>query len=286
MPLTTTLTIRYLSLTMPPELRETLSAQVGHPLKAGDAILISFPTGETLLIDSGMPHSGAMLYARLQELGVAKLDYVLTTHPHWDHIGGFLTILPQIPVGVFYQSPVVHGESEHYQELQELLQTQQIKVVELIEGDRLQFGLVRFQVLNPAQNQIPSSKTLLSTAEINNLSLVLRLDYARFSMLFTGDLYCEQEELLVEKYGAERLHVDVLDVPHHGRATSSSHKFITTVNPQVAIISHEDQGQPREERYKELAIPVVALADHGEILITTNGETTTISAGELTISLD
>lgn len=285
MPHKNTLTIRYLDLIMPPALRASLSAEVGHSLKAGDAILITLPTGETMLIDSGMPHSGNMLKARLQELGVDKFDYVLATHPHWDHIGGFLTVLPQTPAGVFYQSPVVHKESEHYQELQKILLEQNIEVVELVEGDSLHFGPANVKVLNPPRAQIPNPENLISTGDINNLSLVLRLDYGQFSILFTGDLYCEYEKRLVEKYGMESLHVKVLDVPHHGRATSSSKRFISTVNPQVAIISHEDPDQPREERYRGLGIPVLTTSNHGEILITTNGETTTITADDLTICL-
>lgn len=273
----TDLTIRYFSLTMPQELKETLSAEVGHPLKAGDALLLTLPTGEHLLIDSGMPHSGHLLEKRLEELGIKKLDYVLTTHPHWDHIGGFLTILPKIPVGVFYQSPVVHGESDHYQELQQILRTEKIPVQELTEGAKLQFGKVTLEVLNPPAGQIPSPAEPISLPEINNLSLVLRLDYGSFSMLFTGDLYCEQEELLANKYG-KKLNVMVLDVPHHGRATSSSKSFIKTVQPKLAIISHEEPNQPREERYQELDIPVITTAELGEILLTTDGNSAEVSA--------
>ncbi|NMB00026.1 MAG: MBL fold metallo-hydrolase [Firmicutes bacterium] len=267
------LTIRYLFLNMDPNLKETLSSQVGHQIKAGDAILFTLPNGETLLVDSGMPHTGSMLQQRLVELGVTKLDYVLATHPHWDHIGGFLTVFPKIPVEIFYSSPVIHSESEHYQELEKILQEQQIKVANLIEGDSLQLGGVSFAVLNPPSTQVPAVGESVQLSEINNLSLVLRLDYGQFSMLFTGDIYCEQEELLVEKYGTDQLQVDILDVPHHGRSTSSSQAFIIAVNPKLAIISHEDPNQPREESYRELDIPVFSTAEHGEIVIQTDGKT-------------
>ncbi len=279
-----TLTIRYLFLTMDDELREALAAEVGHTQKAGDAILLTLPNGEHLLIDSGMPHSGPMLQARLEELGVRRIDYVLTTHPHWDHIGGFLTILPEIPVGVFYQSPVVYGESEHFQELQKILSEQKITVKELVEGDCLRLGAVSFNVLNPPRSQIPPKGDPITLPDINNLSLVLRLDYGAFKMLFTGDLYCDQEEVLAKKYG-NKLCVDILDVPHHGRATSSSELLIETVAPKVAIISHEDPKQPREERFNRYGIPVITTADHGEILITTNGKTTNIVAGRKNLNL-
>lgn len=278
------LTIRYLFLTMAPELRANLEAKVGHPLKAGDAILITLPTGENLLIDSGMPHTGDILTERLQELGVTKLEYVLNTHPHWDHLGGFLTLLPTIPVGLFFRSPLAHPESDHYKELVDLLEKHSINIVELVEGTSLKFGSVNFEVLNPPISQLPAPEKSVSTAEINNLSLVLRLSYKDFSLLFTGDLYEEQEKILVEKYGS-KLETQILDVPHHGRATSSSEELITTVKPHVAIISHEDPSQPREGRYLEHGIPVVATGDHQEIVIKTNGETTVITAGDLTMEI-
>lgn len=272
------LIIRYLFLNMIPEVKETLASQVGHQIKAGDAILFALPSGESLLVDSGMPHSGSLLLKRLTELRVTKLDYVLATHPHWDHIGGFLTILPHIPVGVFYQSPVIHSESDHYQELKKILQEQEVEVATLVEGDNLQLGGVCFDVLNPSLNQISKSGESLSLAEINNLSLVLRLGYGQFSMLFTGDIYEEQEDALVRNYGPNRLHVDILDVPHHGKSTSSSDKFIATVNPKLAIISHEDPNQPREKRYRKHGIRVLSTAEQGEILIQTDGKTTTVES--------
>lgn len=270
------LTIRYLFLNMAPEVKESLAAQVGHQIKAGDAILLTLPNNETLLIDSGMPHSGSLLLARLTELGISKLDYVLATHPHWDHIGGFLTVLPRIPVGVFYQSPAVHSESEHYQELNKILQAQKVEVVTLVEGDSLQLGGVCFDVLNPPSAQVFKSEEPLPLEEINNLSLVLRLRYEQFSMLFTGDIYAEQEDVLVRNYGSDGLRVDILDVPHHGRSTSSSNNFITAVKPKLAIISHEDPNQPREIRYKEHGIRVLSTAEQGDILIQSDGKTTNV----------
>lgn len=282
---TNQLSIRYLYLTMDTELREGLADKVGHQIKTGDAILLTLPSNKHLLIDAGMPHAGPLLLKRLQELDVTKLDYVISTHPHWDHIGGFLTILPEIPVGVFYQSPVTHPKSEYYQELQSILTEQKIKVQELTEGDRLELDSLQFKVLNPAKEQLAKAGPDLSTAEINNLSLVLRLDYKDFSMLFTGDLYRAGEKVLLRKYGPETLHVDILDVPHHGRATSSMRVFIKTVDPQVAIISHDDPGQPREKRYRRRKIKVLPTADYGEILIETDGENSRISGQDLSFSL-
>ena len=279
------LTIRYLHLTMDKALRESLAAQVGHSIKAGDAILLNLPTGETMLIDSGMPHSGPMLQTRLHDLGITRLDHVLVTHPHWDHLGGLLTVLPQVSVGQFYQSPVIHGASEHYQELQRILEEQEIPIKELLEGDLLRFGALTLEFINPPSEQVPKSGEMITTAEMNNLSLVMRLDYEHFSMLFTGDIYCEQEDVLVSNYGLEKLHVAILDVPHHGKETSSSQRFIKTVNPQVAIISHEESNQLREERYKDLGIPTLSTADYGELVLATDGKTVIITAQTLTTPL-
>lgn len=268
------LTIRYFNLEL--QERDAILSVVDHDVKSGDAILITTPEGNHVLVDSGMPHVGPELKSRLEELGVDRLDYAIATHAHWDHIGGFLTIIGAIEIDQFFQVNVAHN-STNYLTLQDLLDRHKIDTAFLEAGYTFSIGEnIVIEVLNPPAGTVEDGP--LTTSQINNLSLVMRLDYHDFSMLFTGDIYRHQENELVKEYGPEKLGVRVLDVPHHGEETSSSFDFIDAVMPEIVIISRDALASISIfNRYRSYDADVYVTGLNGDIVLETDGKDITVT---------
>ena len=261
------LTIRYFD----------LDADQVYEEYSGDMILITTPEGKNILIDAYGPLVADNAVKRLKELGVDRLDYAFATHPHVDHIGGFPTIFENFEVGKFYQINVPYNTSSHYRRLQESLVDHKIETAFLEEGDTFKIGEdITFTVFNPPKGtspeNVPSPEALAAPKILNQYSLVMRMDYKDFSMLFTGDIYVSREMDLVIEYD-ELLKADILDVPHHGAATSSSYMFLETVQPKYAIVNN-DSLLPAESfgKYTDLGTVMFVTASHGEITIVTDGE--------------
>ena len=244
--------------------------------RSGDLILITTPDGQNILLDSLVPEFGPHIVARLRELGIEKLDYAIASHPHIDHIGGFLTILKEIEVGHFYQINVPYTTSSIYRNLQTILLDREIPTSYLEEGDVFQIGEVEFEVLNPpkgtSSETIPSPEALQNARILNDLSLVMRLDYEDFSILFTGDIYMAREAELVVNF-EEKLDVDILDMPHHGETTSSSSMLILAANPKYAMMSNDGIFSITTiDKYSTYGVEVFITGSNGEITIVTDGQ--------------
>ncbi len=121
------------------------------------------------------------------------------------------------------------------------------------------------------------SKKVQGYKSNNAYSLVLAIDYKGFRSLLTGDIEKEEEKLLNQML-ADRLHSDIIKVPHHGSKSSSTEGFVQKVNPVLAIIScgrDNRYGHPHEEivdRYKELSVPIYNTAEDGAVMIKTDGQ--------------
>lgn len=268
------LIIRYFDLEV--EDRDNLPANVDPDVTSGDVILITTPDGQNIMIDSTVPHLGSALVTRLRELGVEKLDYAFATHPHVDHIGGYQTLLDHIPVDVFYQINLPYETSGNYRRLQEAIARNRVHMEYVERGDVFQVGEVRLEALNPpkgtSRDTVPGDMQM-PTAFVNDLSLVLRLDYKDFSMLFTGDIYLAREMELLDTFSDDKLKVDILDVPHHGCISSSSTIFLLTVDPKYAIISMDGIcSTPVYNKYLQRGIEVFITGYNGEITIVTDGD--------------
>ena len=142
--------------------------------------------------------------------------------------------------------------SENYQEFLKLIKEKNIKVKVVKEGDRVFIeNNVYFDILWPQKDQIQENI-------LNNNSIVTRLTYKAFSMLFTGDIEEIAEEKILETVDKKMLKADVLKIAHHGSKTSSTQEFIENVNPKIALIgvgANNTFGHPNEgviERLKSL----------------------------------
>jgi competence protein ComEC len=217
----------------------TLSQDSATDEKSGDSTLLVSPEGKTMLIDAGSPDCFPQVAGYLDALGVKRLDYVVATHPHIDHIGGLPEIMAKYLVGRLYMSRLVYPTSA-YAAYMSALKRLGVPVTYLEEGSSFSFGdSIEVKVLNPEPDIVyydgyPAN----STQFVNNHSLVLKFKFGKATMLFMGDVYSPREAELLEKYGPE-LKADVLKVGHHGSDTSSSKSFIKAVSPAIAVMMHD-----------------------------------------------
>lgn len=242
--------------------------------KSGDAIYIESPDGKNMLIDAGIELVGPKLAEFLQELEVEHIDYGIATHPHHDHIGGYLSLLYTHDVGQLLTANVPHITNT-YQRFMEVIEDRKVDLQYVEDGDTFMLGKdVKVEIMNPEQGTHPDRlPDQLSTEDINNLSLVVKLTYRNRSFLFTGDIYKEREYELVERYG-ERLNADMLDAPHHGDSTSSAPLFLQTVRPQYTVISANIfQSKPVYDRYRKYGSEVYVTGVDGHILLVSDGDT-------------
>ncbi len=199
----------------------------------GDASLIQTPNGKNILIDAGVWSPGydsgsSIILPHLDQAGVEKLDAVVLSHPHADHIGGILSLIEGVEIGVIYNSGFEY-ESNLYQNYLLLAQKHNIPVESVKSGDVLTIDpAILMLVLGPEGPRFNSDP--------NQHSVVLNVIYGESEFLFTGDAGEDQEERLIENYW-DLLDTDFLKVGHHGSRTSSLSSFLEEVTPEVAVIS-------------------------------------------------
>lgn len=202
----------------------------------GDAILIQANT-KNLLIDSGPNNKKTISYLKSQ--GIKKLDYVLATHPHDDHIGSMDKIISNFNVLNFY-TPRITNNTDTFKSMLTALSKKNLKIVPAKAGIKLDLGNdINCTILSPIRGPYN---------ELNNFSAVLKLSYNNTSFLFMGDAESYNEnELIKEGYN---LKADVIKIGHHGSNSSTSKLLLDNVKPKVAIIScgrNNEYGHPNKD---------------------------------------
>lgn len=216
-----------------------LKTNPGAEDKAGDSTILISPDGKVMLLDAGHPDAGHLVVQALKDLGVEKIDYLVASHPHIDHIGGIPEIMEAFPVGETYRSCVEYT-TKTYDNYVAALEKSGAKTHFLKTGDVFQFGdQIQVEVLGPGEDiRYPDDFPDNSTEFLNNHSLTLKFTYGESSALFGGDLYLSQERDYAEQYG-EKLQSDLVKANHHGKDTSNSKKWIKAVSPQVAVAMND-----------------------------------------------
>lgn len=208
----------------------------------GDAGLIRFPNSSTMLIDGGgRPSRGEaevrsdvgkrLLAPALRYLRVGRIDRLVLTHPHPDHLQGLLYIAENFPIGEFWEGDA-GGEGQNYVELMRVLAEKGVPVRQFHPGDApvtVGDAIITFPG-SPLEQGGQGSHD-----DVNERSLVFRVAYGSFSALFTGDIGTSREEHLLRN--REEIKCTVLKVPHHGSRRSSSSEFLAAAAPREAIIS-------------------------------------------------
>ena len=204
----------------------------------GDSILVTSPAGATILVDGG-PEERTVA-TQLAALGVKRLDMVIATHPHADHVAGLPTVLSRIPVGVLLQPGCSDG-SPAQRELDRAIRDEDIPVADPRAGDVFRVGDIRLDVLSPDRCWTGTE------SDANNDSIVILLSLHEDTVLLTGDAEIPVQEWLLEEGALPD--VDVLKVPHHGGGTSVPELF-DAVHAEVAVVSvgmNNDYGHPNAE---------------------------------------
>lgn len=247
------------------------------PEKWGDSCLILFPDGKTMLVDSGQRPYAPVLVENLRRMGIEKLDYIMISHSHSDHIYGVADgkgVLANIPVGEVLISGVYNGGLDNPYLVDELCKEKGIPVRTLEKGDVLELGEVRMEVIWPRNEMV--GQVIKGTEEVNNESLVVRFDYKEHSSLFTGDLYAAgEEELLKESIDRiDLLDADLLKIPHHGHNTSSTVSFVMAVRPEIAVaMGYCNMAGSVRNAYLMSSTDVVMDRNNGYVHIYTDGQT-------------
>lgn len=202
----------------------------------GDSCLVITPNNKTLLIDGGgntdlenFDVGEQTLLPYILDRKIRKIDYLMISHFDLDHCNGLNAVLENIKVEKIIISKQ-YDFCEEYERIIEIIKRKNIKVIIVKAGDKINLGAnVELQILYPEEK--------LRYSELNNNSIVAKLSYYNFSMLFTGDIEKEAEEELVQKYKEINcLKSTVLKVAHHGSKTSSTEKFLEAVSPKIALI--------------------------------------------------
>lgn len=197
-------------------------------LASGDSTLVITPKGRKILLDGGEADQN-ILIPYLLARKIKTLDYVIVSHFDSDHSGEIKEVLESLKV----KNLVISRQIEKTEECEKVLQIankKKVKIIFVEAGQRLNIEKnISFTILWPNENDIIAENPL------NNNSIVAKLSYGKFQMLFTGDIEQIAEEKIVEKYG-ENLKSTILKVAHHGSKTSSIENFINCVKPQIALI--------------------------------------------------
>ena len=234
----------------------------------GDSILVQAPSGKTMLVDGGPVDASDRLVAYLKAQKVSRIDVLVATHPHADHIGGLIEVLRTFVVGLVVDSGKVHTTAT-YERFLTLIDQKNIRFRLGRAGDGIDLGPgLDARILHPSE-PLPEN--------MNDCSVVIRLQYGKVGFLFTGDAEREAENAILRS-GAD-LHATVLKVAHHGSRTSSSPWFLKAVEPAVGVIlvgAGNSYGHPHRITLLNLAgyVDRVYRTDvDGDVVVITDGTT-------------
>lgn len=223
-----------------------------------DSILIT-NGGESMLIDAGNNSDGKLIVEQLQEINITKIDYLIGTHAHEDHIGGIDNVINNFEVEKFLM-PRKTTTTKTYEDVLTATSNSNLKITAPNIGDTFYLGGAKCEVMN-VDNE---------AEDLNETSIVIELTYGDKKFLFTGDTETTKEK---ERNWND---IDVLKVAHHGSSTSTSEEFLKQAMPEYAIIScgvNNDYGHPHKEVVSRLnGIETYRTDKDGTILVTCDGE--------------
>ena len=229
-----------------------------------DCALLS-TNGHYMVIDGGNNGDADTILSYLEGQGVEKLDAVVGTHPHEDHIGSLDAIINHFDVDAVYMPKIMHT-SKTFEDVLDAVANKGLKIKSPSPGDTIDFNGLEIEGLGPQREY----------KDFNNNSIVLKVNAGETAFLFTGDAEeTAEKDILQADYD---LQADVLKVGHHGSSTSSSQAFLQAVKPKYAVISvgvGNSYHHPEEEalqRLQSIGAEIYRTDLQGNIVCTTDGK--------------
>lgn len=245
----------------------------------GDSILIETPSGKTMLVDGGERSAGDKVVRALREKGIGRVNVMVSTHPHADHIGGLIKVLEKLPVDSVYDSAKPHS-SKTYEDYLTLIYEKDIPFYTARSGEEIVLDdSVKVTVLWPPDTDA-GNPFHIEKLSVNDASVVLRVEFGNSVLLLTGDVEAIVENELIR--GGSALKAQVLEIAHHGSITSSTDDFLNKVKPEIAVIcvgAGNRYGHPHKEVIKSLiyaGAEILRTDIHGTCVLESDGMTWTV----------
>jgi beta-lactamase superfamily II metal-dependent hydrolase len=232
----------------------------------GDSILVQFPNGKNMLVDAGKIDSADTIISYLRKNGVNKLDYLVGTHPHEDHIGSLDAVVENFEIGEVFM-PKVTTNTQTFRDALAAIKDSGLQIKTAKAGvEILEDGNLSVKILAPRGTSYES---------LNNYSAVIKVKYGDVAFLLTGDAEELSEQEILS--GKADVKAQVLKVGHHGSHSSTSPEFLAAVNPGFAVISvgaGNDYHHPHPvtlSRLKKAGATILRTDEKGTIVFSTDG---------------
>ena len=242
----------------------------------GDCIFLRSPNGKTMLVDCGELSSFPAVEEFLKSQNVERLDVVVATHPHSDHIGGMAKVIDNYKIGKFYM-PAIENTSSAFEAMISALEEKEVNV---IAADASTKSKIRWD--DDVEVRILSPFSDIEYSNLNCYSVVMRIKFADTALVLTGDCEKESERIMLDRLPTDYFTADILKLGHHGSSTSTSVDFLTAVNPSVAIAmlgKDNSYGHPHRETLKlmkDYALKLYRTDKCGAIRVVLDGKTVAV----------
>lgn len=267
----------------PPVLSKPILRVIYFDVGQGDSALIITPRGQTILVDGGPDDKVLSRLGSYLPLNQRKIDVMILTHPHADHLDGLVDVLKRYKVDDIYYTGVLQT-TRTFLEWLKMIKEQKISLNIVKEKKEIEIDGVKLDflyptrdlsALGPADLNKPELKSL-ALSNLNNTSIVFKLIFGRTNFLFMGDAEVPAEKELIAQ--GINVRADVLKVGHHGSNSSTSEEFLKTVDPKYSVISvgkNNDFGHPhlrtlrRLERYE---VEILRTDEMGSVAFESDGD--------------
>lgn len=221
--------------------------------------------GKTMLVDCGTRSTGEDVVKYLNEQGITRLDYVIGTHPHDDHMGGMYDVITNFEIGKIIMPEVEVGKvtTNWYVKLMQEIKQGAYELEYAKLGTVYDLGEANFKIIGPIEND---------ESNLNNYSIVLKVTFGDMDVIMTGDAETKVERDIIDS--GEALDAEILKVGHHGSDTSSSDEFLDAVSPIYALISakvgnkYEHPIKSTMQKLEKRKIEVYRTDENGTVVAT------------------